>query len=161
MSRIEMPLRGREATQLSFMWSLYKVLRDDQSLKSRMASIGLWWRYKGLLKQLENMCRACFNTVPDEAYRRFDAALQMQDIQVVVRGGAVDSTGDYMAVPRSAMLDVLSVASKECLLCDGGHQDKKKCLYRKAIKKLCLPDLSHAEDNGICMGKQFDWKGGQ
>lgn len=161
MNDLNIPLSGREATQLQFFWSLVKTLRDDTTLKYRMSKIGIWWRYRGLLRQAENMCRECFRSMPQETYDRFDAAMQMQDLKIVTRGGAVDASGDYMVVPRAAMIDVLHTASKECMLCDASNAERKKCPYRKAIKKLVLPDLSHAEDDGICLGKKFDWKGGE
>lgn len=161
MSNVEMPLRGSEATQLQFFWSLIKTLRDNRTLKPRMSALGIWWRYRGLLRQAENMCRDCFRSMPQETYERFEAAMELQELRIVTRGGAVDASGDYMVVPRAAMIDVLHTASKECMLCDGSGEERRKCSYRKAVKKLCLPDLSHVEDNGICLGKQFDWKGGE
>ena len=112
MSNVEMPLRGSEATQLQFFWSLIKTLRDNRTLKPRMSALGIWWRYRGLLRQAENMCRDCFRSMPQETYERFEAAMELQELRIVTRGGAVDASGDYMVVPRAAMIDVLHTASK-------------------------------------------------
>ena len=153
------PLRGREATQMKFLFFLRHVVAEDQSLKPRMQAMKIWWRFCGLNKQLDTIMHQLIETVPQPKRDQFLRTMDMQELFVTARGGAVDPSGDLMVVPRKAFLKVLSTASKECMLCDGEPNERKKCPYRRAIKDLVLTDLSLSEDDGICMGKKMDWEG--
>ena len=156
---IQSPLNGKEAVSLQYMAYLISAMKEAETvLEKRMRVNGIFWRFKGLVKQADNLYMKLRKTLPRDVEERFVGMLNLQTLYVVTRGGAVDPTGDFTVVPRKALLGILTTASKECMLCDGTHQDRKKCPYRKAIKDLCLPDLSHVEDNGICLGKQFDWR---
>jgi hypothetical protein len=126
--------------------------------EKRTRIMGIFWRFKGLAKQADRIYRAIRKTLPEDVEERFVGTLNLQKLYIVTRRGAVDPTGDFTVVPRKALLGILTTASKECLLCDGSNEDRRKCPYRRAIKDLCLPDLSRAEDNGICLGKQFKWE---
>ena len=152
-------LRGREANLLQFFFLFRRIMLDDPALDSRFSACGILWRYKGLVKQFDNMLKEIFRSIPEEKREQFRRTVNMQELYVATRGGAVDPTGDLMVVPRKAMLKILGTASKECMLCDGSNEDRRKCEYRRAIKKMVITDLSLSEKDGICMGKKFDWEG--
>lgn len=159
MTTTKMPLNGKEALWLNYFAYLINTLTDpEEPMKKRFNAMGKYWRFKGLAKQASNLYKDLCRTLPEDKLRHFNACLNMQRLYVVTNRAATDPTGDYTVVPRRALLGILSTASKECLLCDGGHEDRRKCPYRRAIKDLCLPDLSKAEDNGVCLGKQFKWE---
>ena len=159
MSDFKMPLNGKEALQLQYLAYLVNTMKEGLDIfEKRTRVMGLFWRFKGLAKQADNLYKAIRKTLPEDVEQRFVGTLNLQKLYIVTRGGATDPTGDFTVVPRKALLGILTTASKECLLCDGSHEDRRKCPYRRAIKGLCLPDLSHAEDNGICLGKQFKWE---
>lgn len=159
MSDIRMPLNGRECLALQYMAYLVNNLQEaDEHLRKRMRVMGIYWRFKGLAKQADNLYRKLRSTLPVDKEIQFQGMLNMQKLYIVTKRGAVDPTGDFTVVPRTALLGILTTASKECLLCDGTNEDRRKCPYRRAIKDLCLPDLSHVEDNGVCLGKQFKWE---
>lgn len=157
----QMPLNGKEALYLQYLAYLTNAMKESETVfEKRMRVNGFFWRFKGLSKQACNLYMKLRKTLPEAVENRFVGMLNLQQLYIVTRGGAVDPTGDFTVVPRKALLGILTTASKECVLCDGGHEDRRKCPYRRAIKDLCLPDLSHVEDNGICLGKQFDWSDG-
>lgn len=154
-----MPLNGKESLWLQYFAYFVNALNDpEEPMKKRFNVMGKNWRFKGLAKQALNLYEDILVTLPEDKYRQFMACLKMQRLYIVTNRAATDPTGDYTVVPRRALLGILGTASKECLLCDGGHEDRRKCPYRRAIKDLCLPDLSNVEDNGICLGKQFKWE---
>lgn len=156
---IEMPLNGREALQLQYMAYLVNALKEgERAFEKRLRLMGVNWRFKGLTKQAENLYLSIRRTLPEALERRFVGTLNLQKLYIVTRGGATDPTGDLTVVPRKALLGILTTASKECLLCEDNPEDRRNCPYRKAIKDLSLVDLSRVEDNGICMGKQFNWE---
>lgn len=159
MSEYKAPLNGREAINLQYLAYLINAMKEsEKAMEKRLRVMGVFWRFKGLVKQADNLYMKLRKTLPEALERRFVGVLNMQTLYIVTKGGAVDPTGDLTVVPRKALLGILTTASKECMLCDGSHEDRRKCPYRKAIKDLSLVDLSKVEDNGICMGKQFDWE---
>lgn len=159
MSDYKAPLNGKEALNLQYLAYLVSALKEDETVfKTRLSKIGEYWRFKGLSKQAENLYNKLRKTLPTPLEIRFMAILDMQKLYIVTKGGATDPTGDLTVVPRKALIGILVTASKECILCDGSHEDRRKCPYRRAIKDLSLVDLSKVENNGICLGKQFDWE---
>lgn len=159
MSDFKMPMNGKEVLQLQYLAYLVNTMIEGTEIfEKRTRKMGIFWRFKGLAKQADNLYRAIRKTLPKGVEERFVCTLNLQKLYIVTKGGAVDPTGDFTVVPRRALLGILTTASKECLLCDGSSEERRKCPYRRAIKDLCLPDLSHAEDNGICLGKKFKWE---
>ena len=157
--QIEMPLTGRETLYLQYLAYLVNTFKEgERPFEKRLRLMGDFWRFKGLAKQAENLYMKLRRTLPMAVENRFVGLLNMQKLYIVTKGGATDPTGDLTVVPRTALLGILTTASKECLICDGTPEDRRKCPYRKAIKDLCLPDLSHAEDYGECLGKYFNWE---
>lgn len=154
-----MPIEGRELGQLQFLYSLYRVLKDDESLKPRLSSVGLWWRYRGLLKQLHNLFDAAWQTLPPEKRDRINRIWSQQELRVVNSAAAVDPTGDMVMVPKTAILYMGQHCQKEsCAICMGNHAERKDCLFRRGMVDLALPDLRKIEkQSGKCMGKLFDW----
>lgn len=155
-----MPIEGRELEQLQFIYSLYRVLKDDESLKPRLSSVGLWWRYRGLLKQLHNLFDAAWKTIPPEKRERINRIWSQQELRVVNSSSAVDPTGDMVMVPKTAILYMGQHCQKEsCSICMGSHTERKDCLFRRGMVELSLPDLRKIEkQSGKCMGKLFDWR---
>lgn len=154
-----MPIEGQELTQLQFVYSLYRVLKDDESLKPRFSSIRMWWRYRGLLKQLHNMFDAVWQTIPPEKRDRINRIWGQQELRVVNCASAVDPTGDMIMIPKTAVLHMGQHCQKEsCAIFMGNHADRQNCLFRRGMVELSLPDLRKEEKkSGKCMGKLFDW----
>lgn len=156
---IKSPMNGKEILSLQYLAYLVNTLKEgEETLEKRLRVNGIFWRFKGLAKQADNLYMTLRKTLPEAKESQFVGTLNLQKLYIVTRGGAVDPTGDYTVVPRTALLGILTTASKECYLCDGTHEDRRKCAYRRAIKDLCMPDLSRVEDNGVCLGKQFLWE---
>lgn len=155
-----MPIEGQELTQLQFMYSLYRVLKDDDSMKTRLSSIGVWWRYRGLLKQLHGIFDAAWKTIPPEKRERINRIWSQQELRVVNSSAAVDPTGDMVMVPKEAILFMGQHCQKEsCSICMGNNADRKDCSFRRGMVELSLPDLRKLEkQSGKCMGKLFDWR---
>ena len=97
------PLEGGELTQLQFMHSLYRVLNGDNSLKGRMDILGKWWRYRGITSQLRNLFGELWNTIPPEQRERINRVWANQELRIVNSNQAVDPTGDFLMVPKSAV----------------------------------------------------------
>lgn len=154
-----MPIGGKELTQLQFMHSLYRCLKDDESLKPRLSSISMWWRYKGILKQLHNMFDATWKTIEPEKRRRIDAIWSRQELRIVNDSAPVDPTGDLIMIPKEAITLWGQHCQKEsCEICVGNNNDRAKCKFRKGMAKMSLPELRKFEKQyGKCMGKIFDW----
>lgn len=159
MIDIKIPMNGKEVLYLQYLAYLVNAVKEGADVfEKRTRIMGIFWRFKGLAKQAEKIYMMIRKTLPEDVERRFVGTLNLQKLYIVTKGGAVDPTGDFTVVPRKALLGILTTASKECMLCDGTNEDRRKCPYRRAIKDLCLPDLSRVEDNGICLGKQFKWE---
>ena len=156
-----MPIEGTELSQMQFLYSLYRVLKDDESMKPRLSSLGLWWRYKGLLSQLHSLFDAAWHTIPKEKRERINRIWSQQELRVVNSASAVDPTGDMVMIPKSAVLHMGQHCQKEsCAICMGTNADRKDCLFRRGMAELSLPDLRREEKkSGKCMGKLFDWGG--
>lgn len=154
-----MPIEGRELCQMQFFYSLYRVLKDDDSMKPRLSSIRLWWRYRGALKQLHNIFDAAWKTLPPEKRERINRIWSQQELRVVNSTSAVDPTGDMIMIPKTAVLNMGQHCQKEsCSICMGNNSDRKNCLFRRGMVELSLPDLRREEKkSGKCMGKLFDW----
>ena len=154
-----MPIEGTELTQLQFVYSLYRALKDDESLKKRLTSVRMWWRYRGLLKQLHNLFDAVWHTIPPEKRDRIVRIWSQQELRVVNRASAVDPTGDMIMIPKEAIRHMGMHCQKEsCAICIGSNVDRKDCLYRRGMVELSLPDLRREEKkSGKCIGQLFDW----
>ena len=146
-----MPIEGMELSQMQFLYSLYRVLKDDESMKPRLSHIGLWWRYKGILSQLHNLFDAAWHTLPPEKRERIN--------RVVNRCAPIDPTGDMVTVPKEALVLIgRHCQEQSCSMCFGTNNHRKDCLFRKGMVKLSLPDLRKIEkQTGKCIGQLFDW----
>lgn len=155
-----MPIEGGELSQLQFLHSLYRVLNDDDSLKKRLGRIGIWWRYKGLVKQLEGVIGRAFATIEPETRRKIEYIWSRQELRVQNSGAPVDSTGDMLYVPKTAVIALCKHCQQEsCGICMGNHNDRKDCQYRKGLLGMALPDLRREEKkSGKCVGKIFGWE---
>lgn len=153
------PLEGGELTQIQFMHSLYRCLAEDDTLKERLQSIGMWWRYKGMIKQLHTMFDATWKTIDPVKRKKIDMIWSQQELRIVNASSPVDPTGDLVMVSKDAITLLGQHCSTEsCAICMGNNNDRKNCKFRKAMVKLSLPDLRRLEKKyGKCMGKLFDW----
>lgn len=160
MEKEYMPIDGMELTQLQFMHSLYRCLKDDDSLKPRLSSIGLWWRYKGMLKQLHNMFGRTWETIEPEKRQRINYLWDRQELRIVNSSAPIDPTGDLVMIPKEAVRLMGSHCQREsCAMCMGTNNDRKGCLFRRGMVKMALPDLRRLEkQSGKCMGKLFTWE---
>lgn len=154
-----MPLNSTETSQLQFFHSLYRVLKDDDSLKPRFSSLNMWWRYKGMLKQAEKMFAAAWETIEPEKRRRMNFLWSNQELRIVNAGQPVDPTGDLIMIPKRTIMHwAQELQAEKCALCMGNNNDRKDCLFRKGMVEMSLPDLRRQEKKyGKCMGKIFDW----
>ncbi len=155
-----MPIHGTELQDLQFMYSLYRVLKDSEAMKPRLSSIKLWWRYRGLLKQLHGIFDALWHTIEPGKRERINRIWSQQELRVVNSSSAVDPTGDMVMVPKQSILHMGRHCQKEsCSACMGDHQERKDCLFRRGMVELSLPDLRKLEKkSGKCMGQLFDWR---
>lgn len=154
-----LPIHGTELVQMQFFYSLYRCLADDDSMKPRLSALGLWWRYRGLLKQAHSLFDAAWHTIDPEKRNRLNTIWSQQELRVVNSSQAVDPTGDMVMVPKRAILLMGQHCQAEsCAICMGSHADRKDCLFRRGMVALSLPDLRKIEkESGKCMGKLFDW----
>lgn len=154
-----MPIQGMELSDLQFAYSLYLVLKDSESLKPRLQSIGLWWRWRGIFAQLYTLFDKLWHTIEPEKRQRINTIWSQQELRVVNSSQAVDPTGDMVMIPKAVITKLGAHCQKEsCTICMGSHQDRKDCLFRRAMKEMSLPDLRKLEkEYGKCMGKLFDW----
>lgn len=116
-----LPLNSTETSQLQFLHSLYRCLKDDESLKPRFSHIGIWWRYRGLLTQLHNMFDAAWQTIEPEKRRRMNFLWSNQELRIVNAGQPVDPTGDLIMIPKRTIMHWAQELQREkCALCMGG-----------------------------------------
>ena len=155
-----MPLHGAEVTQLQFFHGLYRCLKDENALDERLKSINMLWRYKGIMKQLGGMFDALWKTVEPEKRDRMNVIWSQQELRIVNSSQAVDPTGDMMMIPKSAIVNMARELQKEkCSICMGTNNDRKDCMYRRAIIEMSIPDIRREEKkSGKCMGKLFSWE---
>ena len=154
------PLEGMELTQIEYIHFLHSVMKDDDSLKSRFSSIGKWWRYRGIVKQLGNLCGDIWGTIPPDVRDRINMLWAEQELVVQNKNRPIGYTnGDMIYIPKSALMCMAQDLQKErCSMCFGGHQDRKDCKFRRAMLGLALPDLRREEKRcGKCVGHIFDW----
>lgn len=156
-----LPLQGGEVNQLQFMHSLYRVLKDDDSLRDRLDLTHDWWRYRGIIAQLHGVFDRAWHTIDPEKRERINAVWSQQELRVVNAGQAVDPTGDKLFTPKSVIIDMAQELQKEkCSMCLGTNNDKKDCKFRRAMVAMAIPDLRREEKkSGKCMGHIFDWEG--
>lgn len=154
------PIEGTELTQLQFVYSLYRCLKDDESLKPRLQSIGMWWRYKGLISNLYQMFDALWQTIEPAKRNRINTIWACQELRIVNTSAPVDPTGDMMIVPKSAIVHMAQAAQDaKCGICMGFHSQRRDCLFRRSMVELAIPDLrKHEKQSGKCMGQLFDWR---
>lgn len=155
-----MPINGQELEDLQFVYSLYRALKDSESLKERMTSIKMWWRWRGILKQLHGVFDATWRTIPPEKRDRINRIWSQQELRVVNSSTAVDPTGDMIMIPKKAVILMGQHCQEEsCAICMGTNNERKDCLFRRGMVELSLPDLRKIEKkSGKCMGKLFDWR---
>lgn len=155
-----LPIEGGEMLQLQFLHSLYRCMKDDDSLKRRFVFIGnKWWRYRGMIKQLHNLFDELWRTIEPEKRDRINAVWSNQELRIVNSNQPVDPTGDLMMVPKAAVMYMAQDLQKEkCAMCFGGHNDRKDCQFRRAMLDLAIPDLRREEKrSGKCVGHIYDW----
>lgn len=159
MTEEYMPLEGMELTQLQFMHSLYRVLKDDDSLKKRLSHLGVWWRYRGMLKQLHNMFDVVWRSIEPEKRVKINEIWSRQELRIVNASAPIDPTGDMIMSSKEAItLWGQHCQAESCAMCMGNHEDRKDCKFRRGMVKMALPDLRRLEKKyGKCMGKIFDF----
>lgn len=154
------PIQGAELTQLQFLHSLYRVLKDDDSLKTRMSSVGLWWRYKGIIAQLHTIFGRTWETIDPARRNRINAVWANQELRIVNASQPVDTSGDMMYVPKSCIVRMAQQLQRDaCGICMGTHKDRRECEFRRALLDLAIPDLRREEKrSGKCVGQIFGWR---
>lgn len=155
-----MPIGGTEITDLQFIHSLYRIMEDADSLKPRMTMVKRWWQWRGAIKLIRNIFADLWNTIEPEKRNQINRVWAEQEIQIVNVGKAVDPTGDFMKIPKKAILHWGQHCQREsCAMCMGNHNDRKDCLFRKGMAEMAIPDLRKIEkQSGKCMGKLFNWE---
>lgn len=160
MEQAYMPIAGHELSDLQFAYALYQALKHSEALKPRLESIRMWWRWRGLFKQMYSIFDAVWNTIEPEKRDRISYIWSQQELRVVNRCAHVDSTGDMVTVPKEALVLIgRHCQEQSCSMCLGTNSDKKDCLFRKGMCAMSLPDLRKLEKkSGKCMGHLFDWR---
>lgn len=154
------PIVGGEALQMQFLYSLYRCMKDDESLKPRLQSINMWWRYRGAISNLHALFGALWDTVEPNKRERLSTIWQNQELRITNKAQAVDPSGDLIMIPKSAVAKMaLELQETKCAMCFGGNSDRKECAYRRALIDLAIPDLRREEKkSGKCVGHLFDWR---
>lgn len=154
-----LPIEGTEITQLQFMHSLFRCMNEDDSLKNRFSHIKIWWRYKGMLKQLYNMFDAAWKTIDPATRAKISAVWDVQELRIVYNSTPIDPSGDKLLIPKETINLWGAHCQKEsCEICMGNHSDRAKCKFRKGMSKMALLDLRREEKlSGKCMGKIFNF----
>lgn len=154
------PIEGMELEQIEYIHFIYSVIKDNDTLKGRFSSIGKWWCYRGVVKQLGNLFKELWETIPPETRNRINAMWAEQEFVVQNKNRPIGYVnGDMLYIPKSSLMYMAQDLQKErCSMCFGGHQDRKDCKFRRAMLDLSLPDLRREEKrSGKCVGHIFDW----
>lgn len=160
MEQTYIPVGGRELTQLQFMHSLLRCLKDDDSLKPRLQSIGKWWRYRGLLANVARLFDDVWHTIEPVKRQKINNIWAQQELRIVNKNAPVDTSGDLITIPKSALCKMAQKLQDDaCGMCFGTHQERKDCEFRRALVELSLIDLRKDEKRtGKCMGHLFNWR---
>ncbi len=135
-------MNGREMAGLLSMGGANALLRDNvpAGLERRLKRLGLWWRYKGLLTQLENLQATVEESAEDE--QRATVALRVRHLNVFVGMDAVkDPNATWIRIPD---LNVLcgAVLEDTCGLCTATAAEAHRCAVRAALLSSSTVDRS-------------------
>ena len=160
MEKTYMPIDGNEIVQLQYLHSLQRIMDEDDSLKPRLQSLGKWWQYRGVIANLKKLLDQAWQTIEPIKRQRINQVWDRQELRIVNARTPVDTTGDVMVVPRSAVVRMaVKLQEDSCGMCLGGHQDRKDCQFRRAMLELAIPDLRKFEkQTGKCLGHIYGWR---
>ena len=113
------------------------------------------------MTQMRNLYESTWRTIDPAKRARINQVWDQQELRIVNANAPVDTSGDVMVVPKSALVMMAHKLQQDaCGMCFGGHQDRKDCVFRRAMLELSIPDLrKYEKKTGKCVGHLYDWGG--
>ena len=147
------PMRSGEATEIQLLYGVWNILDGDNQkrLEHRLRACGQWANYRMMHALIGKVVNGLMLTVPPDKAQRFLMQLGNQELRVVPTTNIQPKPG-YMYVEEDHLRDLLVVGMQNmCILCDGGHQQRKGCKLRRIIKDVCMFEMH--EDKNKCLGQ--------
>lgn len=129
-------INGREQTGLYALGGTNELLENDvkNNLRERLKKLGLWWRFNGLIKQLQGIQQAVQDSAEPEQIRTIQ--LRSRHIRVYIGMDKIsDPEGAYVRIPDLNTV-VGAVLQDTCGLCVKDQAEAHKCPLRLALRAM-------------------------
>lgn len=147
------PMKSGEATEIQLLYGVWNILDGDNQkmLEKRLRDCGQWANYRMMNALIGKVVNGLMLTVPPDKAQRFLMQLGNQELRVVPTTNTAPKPG-YMYVEEDHLRDLMVAGMQNmCILCDGGHQQRKGCKLRRIIKDVCMFELQESKTE--CLGQ--------
>lgn len=146
-------MKSGEATEIQLLYGVWNILdgENQKRLEPRLRACGQWANYRMMNALSGRVVNGLMLTVPPDKAQRFLMQLGNQELRVVPTTSTAPKPG-YMYVEEDHLRDLLVVGMQNmCILCDGGHQQRKGCKLRRIIRDVCMFELHESKTE--CLGQ--------
>lgn len=147
------PMKSGEASEIQLMYGVWNILDGPTqgALEKRLRACGQWANYRMMNALIKKVCEGLMETIPPDKAARFLMQLGNQELRVCPVTNIKPKKG-YVYLEEGHLRDLLiNGLQNSCLLCEGGHQDRKGCKLRKIIKDVCMFECE--ESAAQCRGQ--------
>lgn len=150
------PLKQKEVTDLQLFWGCREIIENEPlSLEQRLRDCGKWRQFRTIRAWIGPILDALMTTVPHDKARQFAANIANHELRVCCKGS-------INTVPNMVLMDedvasrfILRNVKDRCTICDGSHEQRKKCQLRRDLKHQILFEIDESND---CIGRTLAWR---
>lgn len=147
-----MPLKSGEASEIELMFGVWNILDEaEPALKARLQHGKQWANFRMMHALIPKVMNGLMATMDPAKAKRLQMHLGNMELRVVPTTNTQPKPG-YIYVEEDYVRDLMVLGMQNmCLMCDGGHQDRKGCRLRKILKDICMFELQ--ESKSECLGQ--------
>lgn len=146
------PLKNGEASETQLMFGVWNILDEAEPiLKDRLKHCRQWANFRMMQAITPKIVKGLMATMEESKAKRLQMHLGNQELRVVPTTNTQPKPG-YIYVEEDYVRDLMVMGMQNlCLVCEGGHQDRKGCRLRKILKDICMFELQ--ESKAECLGQ--------
>lgn len=146
------PLKSGEASEIELMFGVWNILDEVSPILQDRLKLGKQWaNFRMMHALIPKVMNGLMSTIQPDKAKRLQMHLGNQELRVVPTTNTAPKPG-YIYLEEDYVRDLMVMGMQNlCLMCEGGHQDRKGCRLRKILKAVCMFELQESKTQ--CLGQ--------